>query len=90
MFVRPSVTNVLQVHFPIDNNNHSLEKVIEYDMEIPQSNTSDQPMTLGGRATEHKQSKKNNKKKTERQSKATNSLLCVKMIQKPAMTLRNE
>ena len=86
----PSVTNVLQVHFPIDNNTYSLEKVSEYDIKIPQSNTSDQPMTLGGRATEHKQSKKKKKKKkTGRQSKATNSLLCDKMIPKPAMTLRN-
>ena len=61
--MRSSATNELQVHFPIDNNNYSLEKVSKYDMEIPQSNTSDKPMTLGGRATEHGQSKNNRKTK---------------------------
>ena len=30
-------------------------KVLEYDQEIPQSHTADQPMALSGRATEHLQ-----------------------------------
>ena len=33
---------------------HLYEKVSEYDQEIPQSHTADQPTAPLGRATEHK------------------------------------
>ena len=58
--------------------------LFEHDQEMPQLQTTDQPMALRGRDTEHRQS--HNSKNT---IKAKQPALLGKMFAKPERTLRN-
>ena len=63
-----------------------LEKVSEYDQEIPQSHNADQPMALLARDTEHKTATRRQKNKVKQPALSSSARWVAKLDTKNCIT----